>query len=95
MQLVSQHSRVDSFRNHMARYIIALFVSLPCFSIGLIVASIVVDLTGAAQPALLYLVPSTLIPILLKAIIQVHVYTFEECASRVRRFCMCFLTSSG
>lgn len=34
-------------------------------------ASIVVDLSGAAQPALLYLVPTTLLPLLLKATIQV------------------------
>jgi signal peptide peptidase-like protein 3 len=45
-------------------------IALCGYAVGLIVASIVVDLTGAAQPALLYLVPSTLIPILLKAIIQ-------------------------
>ena len=45
-----------------------------CVCVGLVMASIVVDLTGAAQPALLYLVPSTLIPLLLKASIQVCVH---------------------
>ena len=44
---------------------------------GLILASIAVDLTGAAQPALLYLVPSTLLPLLLKATIQVSCHTIS------------------
>ena len=44
---------------------------IECPLVGLILASIVVDLSGAAQPALLYLVPTTLLPLLLKATIQV------------------------
>ena len=45
--------------------------ALSGYAVGLIMASIVVDITGAAQPALLYLVPTTLIPLLLKATVQV------------------------
>ena len=47
--------------------------ALAGYAVGLIVASIVVDITGAAQPALLYLVPSTLLPLLIKATVQVCV----------------------
>ena len=44
----------------------------PVMAAGLVLASVVVDLTGAAQPALLYLVPGVLLPLLLKAFVQVQ-----------------------
>ena len=39
--------------------------------IGLLIANIMADLFASAQPALLYLVPCTLIPLLGKAVLQV------------------------
>ena len=49
-----------------------------CTVAGLVVASVMVDLTGAAQPALLYLVPGALLPLLLKASLQVSPFTVHS-----------------
>jgi signal peptide peptidase-like protein 3 len=49
--------------------------ALTGYAVGLVIASIVVDITGAAQPALLYLVPSTLLPLLIKATVQGDIRT--------------------
>lgn len=57
--------------------------------LGLVMASIVVDLSGAAQPALLYLVPTTLLPLLLKATIQVWNYI----CSNLAILTLCFFNS--
>ena len=42
---------------------------------GLTIASVVADVSRAAQPALLYLVPCILIPMLVKATLQVDIKT--------------------
>ena len=56
------------------------------YAVGLIIASIVVDITGAAQPALLYLVPSTLLPLLIKATVQVCVCVCVSCTAEHLNF---------
>lgn len=44
--------------------------ALAGYAIGLTIASVVADVTRAAQPALLYLVPCILVPLLVKATLQ-------------------------
>ena len=48
-------------------------VALLGYAFGLIVASFVADWYRAAQPALLYLVPGVLLPMIIKALLQVSV----------------------
>ena len=47
-------------------------VALLGYAAGLLVASFVADWYRAAQPALLYLVPGVLLPMIIKAILQVN-----------------------
>ena len=56
-------------------------VALVGYGCGLMVASFVADWYRVAQPALLYLVPGVLIPLIVKAFLQVHVHM---CMSYVR-----------
>lgn len=53
--------------------LLSLVTYYSCLSTGLIVASVMVDVTHLAQPALLYLVPGVLIPLVIKAFLQVCV----------------------
>ena len=47
-------------------------VALLGYTCGLLVASFVADWYRAAQPALLYLVPGVLLPMIIKALLQVN-----------------------
>ena len=50
-------------------------VALLGYASGLLIASFVADWYRAAQPALLYLVPGVLVPMIIKALLQVSAYT--------------------
>ena len=45
-----------------------------CLSLGLVTATVASEVYKAAQPALLYLVPFTLLPILVMAYLKVRFY---------------------
>jgi hypothetical protein len=59
-------------------------VALLGYAAGLLMASFVADWYRAAQPALLYLVPGVLLPMIFKALLQVRLSAFLSSSLMVR-----------